>query len=55
MAQYKVLSERFTGGKVGSLVDTDNLEGCNIEALVTGGHLVEAPSKTTKTESTEDK
>lgn len=55
MAQYKVLSERFTGGKVGSLVDSDSLEGCNIEALVSGGHLAEVPAKTNKTESTEDK
>ena len=55
MAQYKVLTDRFTGGKVGSLVDSDSLEGCNIEALVAAGHLVEAPSKTQKPESTEDK
>jgi hypothetical protein len=55
MAQYKVLSARFTGGKVGSLVDSDALEGCNIEALVSGGHIAEVPSKSTKPESTEDK
>ena len=36
---YRVLSGRL-GFEAGSVVDDDDLAGCNIEALVQGGHLV---------------
>lgn len=54
MAQYKVLSERFTKGKKGEVVDSADLQECNIEALVAGGHLAEVSNKPTKTEKNEE-
>ena len=51
MAQYKVLSELFAKGKIGEVVDSTDLEDCNIEALVAGGHLAEVSNKPSKTET----
>jgi len=48
MAQYKVLSERFSKGKVGEVVDSADLDECNIESLVAGCHLAEVANKQTK-------
>ena len=45
MATYKVLSDRFAFGKQGETVDSADLSGCNIEALVEGGHLAEVNAK----------
>lgn len=37
---YKVNSNRVAGHKHGETVSVADLAGCNIEALVSGGHLV---------------
>lgn len=39
MSQYKVASELFTLGAVGSTISDEELEGYNVDALVEGGHL----------------
>jgi hypothetical protein len=41
---YQVASERLPF-KVGAVVGADDLQGCNIEALVRGGHLVPVSTK----------
>jgi hypothetical protein len=41
---YRVMSSRI-GFEVGSIVGVDDLTGCNIEALVQGGHLEPVSSK----------
>lgn len=43
---YVVLTNRMVW-PAGTVVDTEMLEGCNIDALVAGGHL--AAAKTPKT------
>ncbi len=48
MATYKVLSDNCGLGVKGALIDSEQCEECNIQALVEGGHLAEATSKTTK-------
>ena len=53
MASYKVLSDRFALGEKGKTVDSDALVGCNIEALVEGGHLAEVNSKVSKSVTSE--
>ncbi len=37
--QFEVVSSRIAGLKPGDVVSEDDLIGCNIEALVNGGHL----------------
>lgn len=37
--QFEVVSTRLTGFQPGDVVSEDDLAGCNIEALVNGGHL----------------
>lgn len=37
---YKVTSDRVAGHNHGETVNVADLAGCNIEALVSGGHLV---------------
>jgi hypothetical protein len=54
MTTYKVLSDRFALGKQGDTVDSDALVGCNIEALVDGGHIAEATTKVLKKENKEE-
>ena len=41
---YRVLSSRLSW-PAGSSVDAVDLAGCNIEALVQGGHLAPVPDK----------
>jgi hypothetical protein len=48
MATYKILSDNFSFGKQGETIDSDLLDGCNIQALVDGGHLAEANTKFSK-------
>lgn len=48
MASYKVLSGRIAGKKAGDIVTAQDLEGCNIAALVEAGHLSEETTKPTK-------
>jgi hypothetical protein len=45
MAQYKVLSDNFALGSKGDTIDGNALEGCNIFALVEGGHIAEIISR----------
>jgi hypothetical protein len=45
MAQYKVISDNFALGAKGDTVDSAQLEGCNIAALVEGEHIAEIGSK----------
>jgi len=55
MASYKVLSDNFSVGKQGEVLDSALLDGCNIGALVEAGHLAEVSAKNKKeiTEETE--
>jgi hypothetical protein len=46
MAQYKVISDNCGLGNQGETVDSDKFEGVNFDALVEGGHIVEAKGKT---------
>ena len=45
MTTYKVLSSRFAFGEIGKTLDSDALDGCNIEAAIEAGHLAEVSSK----------
>ena len=45
--RYEVLTSRLPW-PVGSVLDTTVLAGCNIEALVQGGHLGLVPDQPTK-------
>lgn len=53
MASYKVLSDNFALGKQGEVLDSTALDGCNIEALVEGGHLAEVNAKVSKSVTSE--
>lgn len=53
MANYKVLSDNFAGGEKGTTVDGASLEGCNIPALIEGGHLVEIGAKSKQDKDSE--
>ena len=55
MATYKVLSENFAAGKQGDVLDSAVLDGCNIEALVEGGHIAEVNSKSKSVTSEQEK
>lgn len=37
--RYQVLTDRVAGCDPGDFIHADDLAGCNIEALVTGGHV----------------
>ena len=56
MDKYKVSGPRSVAGKKpGETVSTDELAGCNIDALVTAGHLTPAtPTKTPKVTNPEE-
>jgi len=45
MASYKVLGNNFALGEQGDTVDSALLDGCNIPALVEGGHIAEIGSR----------
>lgn len=53
MASYKVVSDNFALGKQGEVLDSAALDGCNIEALVEGGHLAEVNAKVSKSVTSE--
>jgi hypothetical protein len=53
MASYKVLSENFSAGKQGEVLDSEVLDGCNIGALIEGGHLAEVNAKISKSVTSE--
>lgn len=43
MASYKIVSDMIPGKQPGDTISDQDLEGCNIEALVEAGHLVGDP------------
>ena len=53
MTTYKVLSNKLASVKQGETVDSALLDGCNIQALVDGGHIAEVNAKVLKKEITE--
>jgi hypothetical protein len=53
MATYRVISERFSLAKQGASVDSAALEGYNVDALVSAGHLEEVVAKAAKADTTE--
>ena len=55
MTTYKVLSDNFALGKQGDVLDSALLDGCNIEALVEGGHIAEINSKSKSVTSETEK
>jgi hypothetical protein len=54
MTTYKVLSNKLASVKQGETVDSALLDGCNIQALIDGGHIAEVNSKVLKKEITEE-
>lgn len=56
MDKFKVSGPRLVAGKkAGETVSIDDLAGCNIDALVTAGHLTPiTTTKTTKVATTEE-
>lgn len=55
MDKYKVSGPRpVAGKKPGETVSIDDLAGCNIDALVTAGHLTPATTKTVKVTNPEE-
>jgi hypothetical protein len=53
LGTYKVLSDIFSLGKQGDTIDSNLLDGCNIQALVDGEHIVEVNTKTSKSLTSE--
>jgi hypothetical protein len=49
MPNYKVVSENVTGKKPGDSISEQELEGCNIPALLEAGHIV-GENQSTKAE-----
>lgn len=49
MASYQVASDNFVVAGQGATVTDEELEGCNVPALVEAGVLVPASSKSTST------
>jgi hypothetical protein len=47
MASYKVIAENISGKNPGDTITDEELDGCSVEALISGGHIEIA--KTTKT------
>lgn len=55
MDKFKISGHRTVAGKQpGETVSIDELEGCNIDALVTAGHLTPATTKTPKVTNQEE-
>jgi hypothetical protein len=48
MTTYKVLSNKLALVKQGETVDIALLDGCNIQALIDGGHIAEVNTKFSK-------
>lgn len=47
MANYKVVSDLVSGKKTGETITDEELVGCNVDALLAGGHIA-ADTKSTK-------
>lgn len=55
MAKYKILSDRLSVGEIGQTLDEEAFVGCNIEALIDGGHIEPVSiSKVSKKSETEE-
>ena len=60
MSSYRILSSKLAAGPAGSIVTATELHGCNIAALVAGGHIAPAtvaepePETETDPEETEE-
>ena len=55
--KYKIVSCRLAEAVVGQIVDSAELAGCNIDALLDAGHIVPVEAKIkpdVKSESAED-
>jgi hypothetical protein len=50
MASYKVTSDLIDGKNAGDTISDDELQGCNIDALLAAGHLAETTTKKTEKE-----
>jgi hypothetical protein len=51
MASYKIVSDRIAGKKAGDTITDEELDGCDIPALVEAGHITgETQPKTQKAE-----
>jgi hypothetical protein len=48
MATYKVTSDRFSGKKLNDLVTADELNGLDVDALLSAGHLELVRTKPTE-------
>mgnify|MGYP006971853382 FL=1 len=53
MASYRVKSERVAGKNAGDIVQSKDLEGVNVEALIAAGHLEPAATVRARSESKE--
>lgn len=56
MPSYKITGPRpIAGNQPGTILTAEDLAGCNLDALLQGGHLTPAtPTKTTKTTTPEE-
>ena len=50
MPSYKVVSERIVGKEPGDTITEQELEGCDIAALVEAGHITGTITTSTKAE-----
>ena len=50
-ATYIVVSDNCTVGTRGTTVTGEQLDGCNVAALIEGGHLITPPPDKTKSEA----
>lgn len=48
MANYKVVSDLVSGKKPGDTITDEELVGCNVDALIEGGHVAAESTKATK-------
>lgn len=55
MRTFTIIGSRPVAGRpTGHTVSQDDLTGCNIPALIQGGHLTENPTKAPQAETTEE-
>jgi len=54
MAKYVVTSNRLVGYEPGDVIDGNDLDGANIDALIEGGHIsTQSARKSAKTKNIE--
>lgn len=54
MAQYKIITGGTTLGEAGATITEEALEGLNIEALISSGHIEASTTKAPKSETKEN-